>query len=95
MSTPGSDSPDYPVDANGFVRQCAWCRRIVDADGQYRLVSATLIDNASHGCCAACEIRFLSSGAAGQREPGRTAGGQPSQHGQPVLRVRFGRVELN
>jgi hypothetical protein len=95
MSTPGQDSPEYPVDANGFVRQCAWCRRIVDAAGNYRLVSANLIPDASHGCCAACEIRFLSSGAASQGEPGRTTSRQTSKHGQPVLRVRFGRVELN
>jgi hypothetical protein len=51
---------DYPVDANGFVRQCAWCRRIADAEGRYRLVVATLIHGASHGCCEACAIRFLS-----------------------------------
>jgi hypothetical protein len=49
----------YPVDANGFVRQCAWCRRIADAEGRYRLVAATLIHGASHGCCEACAMRFL------------------------------------
>ena len=60
-----SDAPEkYPVDINGFVRQCAWCRRIADAEGQYRLISATLIHGASHGCCEACAIRFLGHGAA-------------------------------
>ena len=50
----------YPVDINGFVRQCAWCRRIADAEGQYRLLAQTLVQGASHGCCEACAIRFLS-----------------------------------
>jgi hypothetical protein len=50
----------YPVDAHGFVRQCAWCRRIADAEGRYRLAAATLIQGASHGCCEACAIRFMS-----------------------------------
>ena len=64
MSTPTHDTSGFPVDLNGFVRQCAWCRRIADADGQYRLVSASLVHGASHGCCEACAIRFLGHGAA-------------------------------
>ena len=63
MSTRGDAPEKYPVDINGFVRQCAWCRRIADADGQYRLVSASLVHGASHGCCEACAIRFLGHGA--------------------------------
>jgi hypothetical protein len=50
------------VDANGFVRQCAWCRRIADDAGRYRLVASALVPGASHGCCEACAIRFLSRG---------------------------------
>jgi len=70
MST-GGDAPEkYPVDINGFVRQCAWCRRIADADGQYRLVSASLVHGASHGCCEACAIRFLGHGTS---KPGLAA----------------------
>jgi len=57
-----ASSSSYPVDPHGFVRQCAWCRRIADAAGRYRLVSATLLPGASHGCCDACAIRFLSHG---------------------------------
>jgi hypothetical protein len=64
MSTRGDAQDKYPVDINGFVRQCAWCRRIADADGQYRLTSASLIHGASHGCCEACAIRFLGHSAA-------------------------------
>jgi hypothetical protein len=70
MSPLGDDLHSYPVDGHGFVRQCAWCRRIADADGRYRLVSATLVRGASHGCCEACAIRFLSHGAA---KPGLAA----------------------
>jgi hypothetical protein len=63
MSTPGTiTTHEYPVDMHGFVRQCAWCRRIADANGRYRLISATLVRGASHGCCEACAIRFLSRG---------------------------------
>jgi hypothetical protein len=62
MSTPTNSSMAYPVDVNGFVRQCAWCRRVADAAGHYRLVSPTLVHGASHGCCEACAIRFLSRG---------------------------------
>ena len=52
--------PKYPVDAAGFVRQCAWCRRVADEHGRYRLIARVLIKGASHGCCEACAIRFLN-----------------------------------
>ena len=60
MGTPADETHDFPRDTYGFVRQCAWCRRVADADGRYRLVSAGLVHGASHGCCEACAIRFLS-----------------------------------
>jgi hypothetical protein len=62
MNASAADNERYPVDINGFVRQCAWCRRIADAEGRYRLIATTLIAGASHGCCEACAIRFLSRG---------------------------------
>jgi hypothetical protein len=62
MNTAAHSQHDYPVDEHGFVRQCAWCRRVADAEGNYRLVSATFVRGASHGCCEACAIRFLSRG---------------------------------
>jgi hypothetical protein len=61
--TDALDQVVVPVDDHGFVRQCAWCRRIANAEGRYRLVAPTLIAGASHGCCEACAIRFLSRGA--------------------------------
>ena len=53
----------FPVDANGFVRQCAWCRRVADFEGHYRIVVTALLNGASHGCCEACAIRFLGHGS--------------------------------
>jgi hypothetical protein len=62
MNPSASRGERYPVDINGFVRQCAWCRRVADHEGRYRLVAAILIQGASHGCCEACAIRFLNRG---------------------------------
>jgi len=62
MTSQAPHDEQYPVDSHGFVRQCAWCRRIADAEGRYRLVAAALINGASHGCCEACAIRYLSPG---------------------------------
>ena len=59
----------YPVDENGFVRQCAWCRRIADERGHYRLIAHKLVSGASHGCCEACAIRFLSRGLKTPKPP--------------------------
>jgi hypothetical protein len=70
MSTPADSSLEFPVDSHGFVRQCAWCRRVADAEGRYRLVCATVVRGASHGCCEACAIRFLSTGI---QKPGLAA----------------------
>jgi hypothetical protein len=59
MNSLTHDAHDFPVDAHGFVRQCAWCRRVADGSGHYRIVSAAIVRGASHGCCEACAIRFL------------------------------------
>jgi hypothetical protein len=64
MSVPADNDASYPVDLHGFVRQCAWCRRIADADGHYLLITSALVYGASHGCCEACAIRFLGRGPA-------------------------------
>jgi hypothetical protein len=62
MGTPANETHDYPRDVNGFVRQCAWCRRVADIDGRYLVAAPALVHGASHGCCEACAIRFLSRG---------------------------------
>jgi hypothetical protein len=48
----------YPLDAHGFVRQCAWCRRVADGAGRYRFPALSLLPEASHGCCRGCETRL-------------------------------------
>ena len=65
MSAASNTPERYPVDPNGFVRQCAWCRRIADAEGHYLLAAEALVNGASHGCCEACAIRFLNHGPSG------------------------------
>lgn len=59
MSTNDRNSDGLPLDINGLVRQCAWCRRVADVHGHYRLISDTMVVGASHGCCEACAIRYL------------------------------------
>ncbi len=49
----------YPRDAHGFVRQCAWCRRVADRYGRYRIQAKTLLAFASHGCCDLCAALFV------------------------------------
>jgi hypothetical protein len=63
MTTLAHDIYEFPRDRNGFVRQCAWCRSVADSDGRYRLASPSLVPGASHGCCEACAIRYLSRDA--------------------------------
>ncbi len=48
----------YPRDAHGYVRQCAWCRRVADRHGRYRIQARKLLDSASHGCCDLCAAIF-------------------------------------
>ena len=57
---PAPQPHPFPVDEHGFVRQCAWCRRVADRFGAYRLACDVLIQGASHGCCDACAAHFLS-----------------------------------
>ncbi len=35
-------------------RQCAWCRRIADLSGRYRIATDELIASATHGICPEC-----------------------------------------
>ena len=36
------------------VRQCAWCGRVMDTAGVYRLQSGRKLRWATHGICATC-----------------------------------------
>src|SRR3982751_6371527 len=41
----------------GSVRQCAWCRRVMDEDGAFRLQSGRKLRWATHGICPECKER--------------------------------------
>jgi DNA-binding response OmpR family regulator len=38
------------------VRQCAWCGRVVDEHGKFRLHSGRKLRWASHGICPSCKV---------------------------------------
>ncbi|MDQ3809155.1 MAG: response regulator [Chloroflexota bacterium] len=39
----------------GVLRQCAWCRRVMDSAGKFRLRSTRKLHWASHGICPGCK----------------------------------------
>ena len=41
--------------AMATIRQCAWCWRVVDRSGAYRLQPGRKIRSASHGICPTCK----------------------------------------
>ncbi len=45
---------------SGSVRQCAWCGRVVDDDGDFRLRSGRKLRWATHGICPECKERERS-----------------------------------
>jgi hypothetical protein len=44
----------YPRGSDGLIRQCAWCRRVVDRRGRFRIWAHKLRGQVSHGMCATC-----------------------------------------
>ncbi len=44
-----------------LVRQCAWCLRVLDAEGHYSISAPVLLRNATHGCCGDCTPKFLGN----------------------------------
>jgi hypothetical protein len=44
----------YPRAADGVVHQCAWCQRVLDRAGRFRIPAGQLLREASHGCCSRC-----------------------------------------
>ncbi|MBV9355868.1 MAG: hypothetical protein JO023_10115 [Chloroflexi bacterium] len=44
----------YPTDHSGRLRQCAWCGKVLDRYGRFRIVAPLLRAEASHGCCSVC-----------------------------------------
>ncbi len=41
--------------ALNLTRQCAWCRRIADRSGRYRIETDEMIVSATHGICPECK----------------------------------------
>jgi hypothetical protein len=52
---PTLDELAYPRAADGLVHQCAWCRRVLDRGGRFRIWTQTLLQGeVSHGLCSTC-----------------------------------------
>jgi len=52
---PTLDGLAYPRAADGLVHQCAWCRRVLDRAGRFRIWAQGLLQgDVSHGMCSNC-----------------------------------------
>jgi hypothetical protein len=52
---PTLDGLAYPRAADGLVHQCAWCRRVLDRAGRFRIWAQALLQGeVSHGMCSNC-----------------------------------------
>ncbi|HEX8967463.1 MAG TPA: hypothetical protein VF937_06270 [Chloroflexota bacterium] len=54
LPLPLLDSLAYPRAADGLVHQCAWCRRVLDRAGRFRIWAQALRGDVSHGLCSTC-----------------------------------------
>lgn len=52
---PTLDGLAYPRAADGLIHQCAWCRRVLDRAGRFRIWAEALLQgDVSHGMCSRC-----------------------------------------
>jgi hypothetical protein len=52
---PTLDELAYPRHADGLIHQCAWCRRVLDRAGRFRIWAQSLLQgDVSHGMCSSC-----------------------------------------
>jgi hypothetical protein len=52
---PTLDELAYPRAADGLIHQCAWCRRVLDRAGRFRIWAQSLLQGeVSHGMCSRC-----------------------------------------
>ncbi len=52
---PTLDGLAYPRAADGLVHQCAWCWRVLDRAGRFRIWAQSLLQGeVSHGMCSRC-----------------------------------------
>ena len=55
MPMPTLDGLAYPRAADGLVHQCAWCWRVLDRAGRFRIWAQALLQgDVSHGMCSRC-----------------------------------------
>jgi hypothetical protein len=54
LPLPTLDALAYPRAADGLVHQCAWCGRVVDRAGRFRIWARVLRGDVSHGMCSKC-----------------------------------------
>jgi hypothetical protein len=68
LPLPTLDGLAYPRAADGLVHQCAWCRRVLDRTGRFRIWAEALRGDVSHGLCSNCAplLRPVRSAAAVQ-----------------------------
>ena len=55
---PTLDALAYPRAADGLVHQCAWCGRVVDRAGRFRIPAQVLRGDVSHGLCSICAAQL-------------------------------------
>ena len=65
---PGLAEFAYPRGDDGVVHQCAWCHRVLDRRGRFRIRAGHRLDEASHGCCSICAVLLRPS-----RTPGSSS----------------------
>jgi hypothetical protein len=54
LPLPTLDALAYPRAADGLIHQCAWCRRVLDKAGRFRIWAQALRGEVSHGMCSKC-----------------------------------------
>jgi len=54
LPLPTLDGLAYPRAADGLVHQCAWCGRVLDRAGRFRIPAHALRGDVSHGMCSNC-----------------------------------------
>jgi hypothetical protein len=56
LPLPTLDGLAYPRAADGLIHQCAWCWRVLDRAGRFRIRAEALRDDVSHGICSSCAL---------------------------------------
>jgi hypothetical protein len=62
LPLPSFNTLAYPRAADGLVHQCAWCGRVLDRGGRFRIWAQLLHGEVSHGVCSQCASLLRWSG---------------------------------